>query len=47
VARNVTCDLTAAGRVANVDGILQIEMRSKRYEVIGVVIHIVSVGGLA
>jgi hypothetical protein len=37
----------AAGRMTNMDRILQIEMRREFGEIIGIVIHIVSVVGLA
>ena len=39
-------DLAAAGRMADVDGILQVEMRRHRGEVVGIVIHVVAVGDL-
>src|SRR5665213_2175896 len=38
--------LTAAGGVADVDGVFQIEMRGESGQVGSVVIHIVAVGGL-
>ena len=47
VPRDVTRDLAAAGRVADVHGFFQVEMRRERREVVGVVIHVVSVAGLA
>src|SRR5580658_5842225 len=40
-------DLTAAGRVTHMDGILEIEGGGQRREVIGIVIHVMAVGGLA
>jgi hypothetical protein len=39
-------DLAAAGGVADVDGVLQIKMRGDRREIIGVMIHVVTVGRL-
>ena len=45
--RQIVNDLAATGRVADMDGILEIEMRRHRGEVIGVVIHVVAVGDLA
>ena len=47
VSRQIVDDLAAAGRMADVDGILQIEMRRHRGEVIGIVIHVVTVSDLA
>ena len=38
--------LAAAGRMADVNGVLQIEMRRHRREVVGIVIHVVAVAGL-
>src|SRR5712691_5363389 len=40
-------DFATAGRVTNMDRILQVEICSEFGEVIGIVIHIVSVAGLA
>ena len=39
--------LAAAGGMADVNGVLQIEMRGQRREVIGIMIHVVAVGHLA
>ena len=36
----------AAGGMADVDGVFQIEMRGKSSQVVGVMVHIVAVGGL-
>src|SRR5262249_59949578 len=47
VTCDVTCDLTATGRMAYMDGVLQVQVRRERREVVGVVIHIVSAAGLA
>ena len=47
VPPEIAHDLAAAGRMADVDGVLQIEMRGHRREIVGVVIHVVAVGGLA
>ena len=47
MAREVTHDLAAAGGVADVNGVLQIEMRCYRREIVGVVVEVVTVGDLA
>src|SRR5208282_527788 len=47
VASDVMHNLTATGRVADMDGILEIEMRRHRGEVVGIVIHVVAVADLA
>ena len=47
VARDVMHNLAATGRVADMDSILEIEMRRHRGEVIGIVIHVVAVADLA
>ena len=47
MSRQIVHDLAAAGRMADVNGILQIEMRRHRGEVIGIVIHVVTVADLA
>ncbi|MGY4483291.1 hypothetical protein ACVWWR_002482 [Bradyrhizobium sp. LM3.2] len=39
-------DFAAAGGVADVDRILQVEMRRHRREIVGIVIHVVAVGDL-
>ena len=39
-------DLAAAGGMADVDGVVQIEVLDERGEVVGVVVHVVAVGGL-
>ena len=44
VAREVVHHLAAAGGMADMDGVLQVEMRGHRREVVGVVIHVVAVG---
>ena len=46
VPRQIVHDFAAAGRVADVDGVLQIEMRRHRGEIIGIVIHVVAVARL-
>ena len=46
VAREIMHHLAATGRMADVDGILEIEMRDHRREVIGIVIHVVAVADL-
>ena len=40
-------DLAAAGRMANMDGVLQIEMSCHCGEIIGVVIHVMTIADLA
>ena len=47
VARQIVRDLAAAGGMADVNGVLQIEMRRDRREIVGIVIHVVAVGHLA
>src|ERR1700678_720080 len=39
-------DLAAAGGMADVNGVLQIEMRGQGRQVVGIVIHVVAVAGL-
>ena len=39
-------DLTTAGRMTDVNGVLQIEMGSHRREIIGVVIHVMAISRL-
>ncbi len=39
--------LAASGRMADVDGVLQVKMSGERGEVVGVVVHVVAVGCLA
>ena len=46
VSGDVVRDFAATGRVSDVDGALQIEMGSQRGQVVGVVIHVVTVAGL-
>ncbi len=46
MTREVTHALAAAGGVADVDGVLQIEVRGQGREIIGIVIHVVTVGRL-
>ena len=43
---DVAHDLAAAGRVADVHGVMDIEVRGHRGQVVGVVIHVVTVAGL-
>src|SRR5437870_7091966 len=38
--------LTAAGGMADMDGVFQVEMRRKSRQVVGVMVHIVALGGL-
>ena len=40
-------DLAAAGRMTDVNGVLQIEMRRQSRKVVGIVIHVMAVAGLA
>ena len=47
VPPEVVHDLAAAGRMADMDGILQVEMRGHRREVVGIMIHVVAVADLA
>ena len=47
VAADVARDLAAAGRVADVDGVLQVERLDERGEVVGVRVHVVAVPRLA
>src|ERR1700733_5073369 len=42
----ITCYLTAAGRMADVDGILQIEMRRQGCQVVCIMIHVVAIARL-
>jgi hypothetical protein len=46
VSGDVAHDLTTAGRVADMNGVLEIEMCSDRGQVIGVMVHIVTITGL-
>ena len=46
VPGEVVHDLAATGGVADVDGVLEIEMRGQRGQVVGVVVHVVTVAGL-
>ena len=39
-------DLATAGGVPDVDGVVQVEVFDDRGEVVGVVVHVVAVGGL-
>src|SRR5690606_15138327 len=39
--------LTASGRVANMDGITQVEERRKRGDVLGIGVHVIAAIGLA
>ena len=45
--RYIVHDLAAAGRMADVNGVLQIEMGSHRREIVGIVIHVVAVACLS
>src|SRR5271170_2931529 len=38
--------LAAAGGMANMDGVFEVEMRCKSGQVVGVVVHIMALGGL-
>jgi hypothetical protein len=44
--RHVADDLTAPGRVADVNGVVEIEMCGQRGQVGGVVVHVVTTVGL-
>ena len=46
VPGDVVGHLTAAGRVADVDRVVEIEMFGQRGQVIGVVVHVVTIAGL-
>jgi hypothetical protein len=46
VSADVVHDLAATGGVSNVDGVLEIEMGGQRRQVVGVVVHVVTVAGL-
>ena len=46
MTRQIAHDLAAAGGVADVNGVLEIEMRGDSREIVGVMIHVVTVGGL-
>src|ERR1700687_1607784 len=39
--------LAAAGGMADMDGVFQVEMRRKSGQVVGVMVHIVALGGLS
>src|SRR5262245_16446675 len=39
-------DLASAGRMADVNGVLEVEMRGHRGEIVRIVIHVVAVGDL-
>ena len=43
---DVVDDFTAAGGVPDVDGVAEIEMRRHRGEVVGVMVHVMTVAGL-
>ena len=43
---NVTNNFAATCGVSDVDGVLEIEMGRQRSEVVGVVVHVVTVAGL-
>ena len=43
---DVVRDFAAAGGVPNVDGALEIEVGGQRRQVVGVVVHVVTVAGL-
>jgi hypothetical protein len=44
--RNIVNHLAAAGGVADVHGIFQVEMRGHRRQIVGIVIHVVPVAHL-
>ena len=46
VPGDVAGDLAAAGRVPDVNRVVEIEMRGQRGQVVGVVVHVVAVAGL-
>jgi hypothetical protein len=46
VPRDVPHNFAAAGGVSDVDGVLEIEMGRHRGQVVGVVVHVVTVAGL-
>jgi hypothetical protein len=46
VPGDVAHDLAATGGVPDVDGVLKIEMSGQRSQIVGVVIHVVTVAGL-
>ena len=46
MAGEVVHDLAAAGRMADMDGVLEAEMGDHRREVVGIVVHVVAVGDL-
>ena len=46
VPGDVAHDLAAAGGVPDVDGVVEIEMGGQRGQVVGVVVHVVTVAGL-
>ena len=47
MARQIVHHLAAAGGMADMDGVLQVEMRGHRREVVGIMVHVVAVGDLA
>ncbi|GMA86799.1 hypothetical protein GCM10025868_20490 [Angustibacter aerolatus] len=47
VPRQVAHHLAATGRVPDVHGVVQVEVLGERGQVVGVVVHVVAVGGLA
>src|SRR6185295_822881 len=46
VTRNVMHHFSAAGRMADMHGVLEVEMRGQRRQVIGIMIHVVAVARL-
>jgi hypothetical protein len=46
VARDVAHDFAAAGRMADVNGVLQIEMRGQSREVVCIVVHVMALACL-
>ena len=44
--RQIVHHLAAAGGMADVNGVLQVEMRGQRRQVVGIVIHVVAVARL-
>ena len=43
---DVAHDLAAAGRVADVHGVMEIEVLSHRSQVVGLMVHVVTIAGL-
>lgn len=47
VPGQVADHFTAAGRMAHVNGVLEVQLLGQRREVVGVVVHVVALGGVA